>query len=107
MLPVILSHELVHPFKFWHQHEICEGMHTGNELYRLCTTYQPQERQKAFCLVIALAEQGVQVCMTRRRTEYKVWVSLRTSPPASTLLEVMAACEKPLNSSPLAEAQKP
>lgn len=79
MLPLVLSHELVHPFKFWHHNEICEGMYSGNELYRLCSTYKPKDRQKAFCLALALSEHGAQVCISCMRNQYKVWVSLRTS----------------------------
>jgi hypothetical protein len=54
MLPFVLSHELVHPFKFWYDSEICEGMHFGNELYRLYMTYKVQEQQKTFCYKVYL-----------------------------------------------------
>ncbi|MBD2098471.1 hypothetical protein H6F90_25705 [Trichocoleus sp. FACHB-591] len=42
--------------------------------------YKAEGRQKAFSLAVSLAEHGAQVCVTCRRTEYKVWVSLRTLP---------------------------
>ncbi|MBW4491197.1 MAG: hypothetical protein KME12_25855 [Trichocoleus desertorum ATA4-8-CV12] len=84
MLPLVLSHELVHPFKFWHHNEICEGMYAGTELYRLCTTHQAEDRQKAFCLALGLSEHGAQICITAMRNEYKVWVSLRTLPVAAS-----------------------
>ncbi|MBD2098468.1 hypothetical protein H6F90_25690 [Trichocoleus sp. FACHB-591] len=83
MLPLVLSHELVHPFKFWHRNEICEGMYSGAELYRLCTTHQAEDRQKAFCLALSLSEHGAQVCITAMRNEYKVWVGLRNLPTAA------------------------
>ncbi|MBD2120399.1 MULTISPECIES: hypothetical protein [Trichocoleus] len=83
MLPLVLSHELVHPFKFWHHNEIREGMFSGNELYRLCTTYKAEDRQKAFGLALGLSEHGAQVCITCMRSEYKVWVGLRNLPTAA------------------------
>ena len=78
MYTLVLSHELVQPFKFWYQNEIREGMCSNQEIYRLCGTYKTEDRQKAFSLGVALAEHGAQACVTCMRTEYKVWVSLRT-----------------------------
>lgn len=80
--PLVLSHDLVQLFKFWYHNEVCEGMCSNREIYRLCSKYQAQHRQEAFCLAIALAEHGAQVCITCMRHEYKVWVSLRTLPVA-------------------------
>jgi hypothetical protein len=78
MYPLVLSHDLVQSFKFWYQDKIHEGMSSGSEIYRLCTAYKAEDRQKAFSLAVALAEHGAQACVTCRRTEYKVWMSLRT-----------------------------
>lgn len=78
MLPLVLSHELVHPFKFWYENELHEGMCSGKELYRLVEKFGSNERQKAFGLAVQLAEQGGQVCVTCMRAEYCVWVSLRS-----------------------------
>jgi hypothetical protein len=78
MLPLVLSHELVHPFKFWHNNELHEGMCSGKELYRLVEKFGTSDRQKAFGLAVQLAEQGSQICVTCLRAEYCVWVSLRS-----------------------------
>lgn len=78
MLPLLLSHELVHAFKFWHNGELHEGMSSGKDLYRLQAKFYPQERQRAFQVATELAQQGLQVCVTCLRTEYKIWVSLRS-----------------------------
>nr|WP_290227807.1 hypothetical protein [Trichocoleus desertorum] len=80
MLPLVLSHELVHPFKFLHDDEIREGMCSGKELYYLWEKFPVGSRQKAFAFAMDLAEQGSQVCITCLRSEYKIWVSLRTLP---------------------------
>jgi hypothetical protein len=77
MLPLLLSHELVHPFKFWHDGQLHEGMSSGKDLYRLNAQFALQERQKAFQVATELAHKGLQVCVTCMRTEYKIWVSLR------------------------------
>jgi hypothetical protein len=81
MLPLVLSHELVHPFKFWYDHELQEGMCSGKELYRLVEKFATNDRQRAFGLAVKLAEQGSQVCVTCMRAEYCVWVSLRSKMP--------------------------
>ena len=78
MYPLVLSHDLIQSFKFWYQNELHEGMCSSREMYRLSSTYRAQDRQKAFCLAVALSEQGSQVCVTCSRHEYKVWVNLRT-----------------------------
>ena len=78
MLPLVLSHELVHPFKFWHNNELREGICSGKELYCLQSQFTAQARQQAFGLATDLAAAGAQVCITCMRAEYKVWVSLRT-----------------------------
>ena len=78
MLPLVLSHDLVLPFKFWYQNELCEGMCSGKKMYRLSRSYQAKHRQQAFGVAVALAQQGAQVCITCTRREYKVWVGLRT-----------------------------
>jgi hypothetical protein len=85
MYPLVLSHDLVQSFKFWYQNEIREGMCSNQEMYRLCGAYKADDRQKAFSLAAALAEHGAQACVTCMRTEYKVWVSLRTQHLAPSL----------------------
>lgn len=80
MLPLVLSHDLVYPFKFLYDHEIREGMCSGKELYYLWERFPSGSRQKAFAFAMDLAEQGSQVCITCMRSEYKIWVSLRTLP---------------------------
>ena len=81
MLPLVLSHELIHPFKFLYNDEICEGMCSGKELYCLWGKFPAARRQKAFALAMDLVEQRNQVCITCMRAEYKIWISLRTLPP--------------------------
>lgn len=78
MLPLVLSHQIVHPFKFWHNEQLLEGMCSGKELYCLQSNFAADCRQTAFRLATNLAEQGAQVCITCLRSEYRVWVSLRT-----------------------------
>lgn len=53
-------------------------MCSGKELYCLQSNFAADCRQTAFRLAAYLAEKGAQVCITCLRSEYKVWVSLRT-----------------------------
>lgn len=78
MLPLVLSHELIHPFKFWHEQNLQEGMCFGKELYRLVGQFKADERQKAFSVAVELAEAGSQICVTCLRAKYCVWISLRS-----------------------------
>jgi hypothetical protein len=87
MLPLVLSHELAHPFKFWYENELHEGMCSGKELYRLVEKFAGHERQKAFGIAVQLAEQGCQICVTCMRAEYCVWVSSRSKTPQLRTLE--------------------
>ncbi|MBD1864151.1 MULTISPECIES: hypothetical protein [Trichocoleus] len=88
MLPLVVSHELVHFFKFLYDHEIREGMCSEKELYCLWDSFPASSRQKAFAVAMDLAEQGSQVCITCMRAEYKIWVSLRTLPLSSAIAPV-------------------
>ncbi len=81
MLPLVLSHELVHPFKFWYDNELQDGMCSGKELYRLVEKCGTRDRQRAFGLAVKLAEQGSHVCVTCMRAEYCIWVGLRSKMP--------------------------
>ncbi|MBD1865297.1 MULTISPECIES: hypothetical protein [Trichocoleus] len=60
-------------------------MYSDREIYRLCTTCKAEDRQKAFALALSLTEHGAQACITCKRTEYKVWVSLRTQHLAASV----------------------
>jgi len=91
MLPLVLSHELVHPFKFWYDHELQEGMCSGKELYRLVEKFGTSDRQSAFGLAVKLAEKGSQVCVTCMRAEYCVWVGLRSKMPQLQRVEMSLA----------------
>jgi hypothetical protein len=80
MSPLMLSHDLVHPFKFLYDNEIREGMCSGKDLYCFQEKFPASSRQRAFALAVDLVEQGSQVCITCMRSEYKIWVSLNTLP---------------------------
>lgn len=83
MLPLVLSHELIHPFKFWHEQNLQEGMCFGKELYQLVGQFNPDERQKAFSVAVALAETGHHICVSCLRAKYCVWISLRSQTVAA------------------------
>ena len=91
MLPLVLSHELVHPFKFWYDDELRNGMCSGKELYQLVEKFGADGRQKAFGLAVRLAEQGNQVSVTCMRSEYCVWISLRSARPQTQRTQLAVA----------------
>lgn len=92
MLPLVLSHEIVHPFKFWYAEHLCEGMCSGKQIYRLQAKFDASERKQAFTTALDSAEFGHQVCITTcSRNEYKVWVSLRGLGQRHTSSELVTA----------------
>jgi hypothetical protein len=77
MHPLVLSHEVVSFFSFWHNGVAHQGISTGKELYGFHARFSAADREKAFNVATDLAETGAEVCITCLPTEYQVWVSLR------------------------------
>ncbi|HEY9747212.1 MAG TPA: hypothetical protein V6C63_00820 [Allocoleopsis sp.] len=84
MIPLFLSHQLVHPFKFWYDNQLQEGIRFGKELYCFVADFAAADRQKAFSLAVSLAEQGTPVYITCMGAKYKVWVNLGICPHEAT-----------------------
>ena len=85
MYPLVLSHEVVSTFSFWHERVLQEGIASGKELYNFCKKFDAAQRQEAFSTAVSLSETRIEVCITCLLTEYRIWVSLRN-------LEQVALC---------------
>jgi hypothetical protein len=77
MYPLVLSHEVVSTFSFWHEGVLQKGIAAGQELYGFYKKFDTAQRQEAFSMAVSLSETGIEVCITCLPTEYKIWVSLR------------------------------
>ena len=77
MYPLVLSHEVVSTFSFWHGGVLQKGIASGKELYGFYKKFDTDQRQEAFSIAVSLAEMGIEVCITCLPTGYKVWVNLR------------------------------
>ena len=85
MYPLVLSHEVVSAFSYWHEGVLQNGIASGKELYGFYKKFKADQRQEAFSTAVSLSETGIEVCITCLPSEYKVWVSLRN-------LEQVALC---------------
>lgn len=85
VLPIILSEQIVLPFKFWFNHSLQEGIHHQDELYCQLTSFPPSDRAKAYHLSCRLAQTGTIVLLTLSSQRCGLWVSLR-SPLARSVL---------------------
>jgi hypothetical protein len=78
MLPQVISHKLVHLFKYWHN-GIQQGMRHGNHLYTYVRSYPLHERLQAYDLSGDLANRGIPTCITCSEQQYTIWISLQAA----------------------------
>lgn len=76
-LPVVVNEELTLSFKYWDQ-GIKKGLRHNNELYTHFYSFSVRERLKAYEIAYEQAKGGVGVCITVSKTQYSIWVSLRS-----------------------------
>lgn len=76
-LPVVVNEELTFSFKYWDR-GIKKGIRHSSELYTHLHSYPASERLKAYEVAYDQAKQGIRVCITVSKTQYSVWLSLRS-----------------------------
>ncbi|MBW4519887.1 MAG: hypothetical protein KME16_09350 [Scytolyngbya sp. HA4215-MV1] len=77
MLPILIAEQLVHPFKFCLEVQVCQGMRYDSEIYGLVTEFAPKDRLKAYQKACELNEQGLSVVATASPQRYAIWLNLR------------------------------
>lgn len=75
--PLVLDESLVHRFKYWNE-GVQQGISHRNELYAHLQSYSANERLKAYETAYKQAEEGYIVCITVSKTNYSVWLNLRS-----------------------------
>lgn len=75
--PLVVNANLVHPFKFW-QEKLQQGIRFGNELYTHFRSYSTTERLLAYEVAYEQTKQGHSVCITVSKTQYSLWLNLRS-----------------------------
>lgn len=94
LLPLVLSEQQGTPFKFWLDGKINTGLRLRNNLFRHIQTYAAYQRDQAYALGYALAQQKVQTIITCSSGSYKVWVDLKLPSKDKDLVE--ESSEEPL-----------
>ncbi len=85
MLPIVISETLAHPFSFYLQASVFQGIRYQGELYGLISEFHVAERLKAYQRACEWVERGMTVIMTASSEHYAIWMSLR-SPDCFPLL---------------------
>lgn len=88
METLLISENLVSQFKFWRDGQTQTGMRFRNELFCYVSKFDSRQRHKVFELAWNLACEGAQVVITAERSQYTVWVSLRSPNPTATLEQI-------------------
>jgi hypothetical protein len=80
MLPTVTCEEWVHPFSFYFEHEIHQGMTYQGTLNFLVKTFHESSRDKAYELAMRLGRQNITSMVTVSSHVhpicYRVWVDM-------------------------------
>jgi len=85
MLPDIVDEQLIRPFNFYFNGNICQGMTHQGKLYRLTHAFEHHKRAEALALACELSTQGGQIVITTSTHTFRVWVDLRSIASMSTV----------------------
>lgn len=78
MLPIVISETLAHPFSFYLQASVFQGIRYQGELYGLIAEFKVAERLKAYQRACEWVERGTTVIITASGEHYAIWMSLRS-----------------------------
>lgn len=92
MLPLVINENIVQLFNYWNE-GIKEGMNHKGELYAHVRSYPSDARLQAYELGCAMAQKGMQICVTCSQSGYKVWMNMKSS---MTAFGVEAETEQPV-----------
>ncbi len=98
MLPIVISETLAHPFSFYLQASVFQGIRYQGELYGLVSEFKVAERLKAYQRACEWVERGMTVVITASGEHYAIWMSLR-SPACFPMLmkqQASAIAEQPV-----------
>lgn len=78
MLPVILLESQIHPFSFYFDSEMHQGMSHDKELYGLVDEFKVEQKFRAYHVACQFTSQGNQVVLASSASRYQIWISLRS-----------------------------
>jgi hypothetical protein len=77
VLPPVIGKGDFHPFKFWFNNQLQDGMLYRNELFYRLQTVSTTHRARLYRYACKIAQQHT-VVVTALPNEYSMWVSLRS-----------------------------
>ena len=80
MLPKSFVEKQIRFFRFWFNHQLQDGLHYQNELFRCLHTAEAPERFQLYRWGRQLAQEGADILVTHRHNQYSLWISLRSQP---------------------------
>lgn len=86
--PLLITEQMIVPFKFWLDGQLQDGMRCGADLFRHYQTFNSDRREQAYSLAWALAENGVQVAITVCNANYRLWLGLRAQAETTPMPQV-------------------
>ena len=78
MLPGVVPEQSVRPFNFYGDGDVKQGMSYQLQLFQLVQVFNAQQRSQAYMLGCDLADRGDRSMITASKSNYKVWVELRS-----------------------------
>ncbi|HEY9643465.1 MAG TPA: hypothetical protein V6C57_23455 [Coleofasciculaceae cyanobacterium] len=77
-MPLVIKEENCHPFKFWFNSSVQDGMYYGNELFYRLHTANSSDRALLYFRGCKLAKANSPTIITVAANQCKLWVSLRS-----------------------------
>ncbi|HEY9699973.1 MAG TPA: hypothetical protein V6D10_22130 [Trichocoleus sp.] len=83
MLPIIVHEHTIHPFNYYFQGDICQGMSFHKKLYRLLHSFEVEQQLYAQKFACSFA-QCREIIVTVSEQHYRVWIDLSSEAKAQT-----------------------
>ncbi|HEY9738384.1 MAG TPA: hypothetical protein V6D06_18955 [Trichocoleus sp.] len=77
MLPTILHKDRIHPFNFYHQNAIYQGVTVAGHLYQHLSSFSAPQRLQAFEKACELSVQGTVLLTVDQAGQYDLWADVR------------------------------
>lgn len=77
-LPVIVPEKLAHPFCFYREEKILEGVNHEGDFYGLVKEFDVSRRLQVYQLAWALSEKNVPLIVTTSQNRIGIWIRLRS-----------------------------
>jgi hypothetical protein len=78
MMPFVVKEESIKTFNFYLNGSVRQGMVCQNKLYKLVSSFEPDDCPRAYALGWSLGCSGTPAVITLAEQGYGVWIDLRS-----------------------------